>query len=190
MLILDDLYVDSRKWRRVRFETLPRLRRVEERLDDAGQRVSDFRRTRNFATGVGLLGILLVPLTSGASLGWTVGWLTVTVGGVTLGTIIIEQFLAGGVLEAAQHSIDKDKIATIFFRHRLNYYMQRGGTYHEEEFARLLSELFPDAIINVVNQPFQDFIKSFINTEVGSVFRAKDKVFQLRMELETELQNV
>lgn len=190
IIILDDLFVDSRKWRRVRKETLPSLRRVEGRLNDAADNVRNFRRGRNVAAGLGLFGILMAPLTGGASLGWTVGALTVGAGGVTLGTIIIEQYLAGDVLNEAQTHIDQDKKETRYLRQRVHFFMERGGTYQEEQFAHRLHERFPDAIINVVDQSIKDFISSFINTEAGSVFRAKDKVAELRKELETELQRV
>lgn len=113
-----------------------------------------------------------------------------SLGGVTFGTMMVEYVLAGSLLKEAQDRMNKDKEITEDLQRRVHFFMERGGTHQEEQFARRLFERFPKSIINVMRQSFGDYVTSFMDTEVGSVFRAKEQVAQLRMELEAELQIV
>lgn len=184
------LFKDLVNWRNIREQTLPNLENIENNLSRAANNLRDFRTVRNAGVGVAvMLGLLLVPFTFGGTV-VAGGIAAAGMGGVTLLSIIVEFYLTHDVMDAAQSQIKKDSIQTRMLEGRVNYYIQHRVDRIQKLLATRLRENFPNAIYSTENKPFSDFILSFIKTDVGSIFRARDEVTRLLNDLRIELHNV
>lgn len=114
----EDLNEDVKRWKKIRHETLARLRALKQEIYRANAKIKETKRLRNVTTGASLfVGALLAPVTGGAS--WF-GAAMITVGATAV-TFAVETIIERDVIETTQAAVDEDKTETIQLRQRVTH---------------------------------------------------------------------
>ncbi|OPL33611.1 hypothetical protein AM593_03687, partial [Mytilus galloprovincialis] len=141
-----DLFKSTDEWSANRINTITKLKHIEDRLDEAAQKIGHIKQGRNVS--------LTVTLVAGISGGYAL----CLAGGVSsLGFTVWEQYVEEIALANAQKSIEMDKIETSYLMADVNY-KSKEGSLKEQHFAKNILKTFPNAIL-LFEYTFIDFLK-------------------------------
>lgn len=182
----EELNNDVKFWKKIRTETLPRLDELKDELREANEKIRKAKVARNFTVGMTLVGGALFSIfTGGASMAGALGAAAITGGAASI-TLIIETYVEKAVLRRTQDGINKDKEATYHLITRVRAY---SGTDHIP-LADNLHKIKLEGIDDLAKDPLEKFISSFVDSESKSLLKAVEKITELRVLLEHELQQV